>query len=61
MDTPNVVSACKGLVDGVCDWLEVDDKSDWYDWQWPKQESGEYAVRIELTGIPKSIATKDKP
>ncbi len=50
MDTTNVVAACKAIQDGMCDWLGVDDGSDWYDWQWPAQESGEVGVRIELTG-----------
>jgi hypothetical protein len=52
MDTSNVVAACKGLQDGLCDWLGVDDGSDWYDWQWPVQESGEVGVRIELSAVP---------
>ncbi len=49
MDTTNIVAAIKALIDGMCDWLGVDDKSDWYDWQWPTQEKGEASVRIELT------------
>lgn len=52
MDPTNVVAACKHLQDGLCDWLGVDDKSDWYDWQWPGQEPGEHGVRIELEAVP---------
>ena len=50
MDIPNILAARKGLIDGLADWLGVDDKSDWYDWRMPTQEPGaEYAVRFELT------------
>jgi len=49
MDPTNLVGACKHVQDGLCDWLGVDDSSDWYRWEWPVQESGsDYAVRIEL-------------
>ncbi len=49
MDTTNIVAACKAIQDGLCDWLEIPDSSDWYEWQWPTQEKGEASVRIELT------------
>lgn len=51
MDRTNLVSACKNLQDGVCEWLGVDDGSDWYVWEWPEQESGDHAVRVELTAV----------
>lgn len=48
LDPTNLVGAMKHVQDGMADWLGVDDRSDWYHWEWPTQEAGECGVRIEL-------------
>lgn len=49
LDTPNVFGACKAALDGFCDWTGIDDRSAFYVWEMPAQETGPYAVRIELS------------
>lgn len=52
LDKTNCVGAFKHVQDSLCEWIGVDDSSDWYDWQWPTQESGDgYSVRIELEAV----------
>lgn len=49
LDMTNCVGAFKHVQDQMAAWLGVDDKSEWYSWQWPDQVKDKtYGVRIEL-------------
>lgn len=48
LDDDNARSAAKYIRDALAEFLGVDDKSDWYEWLPPVQESGERGVRIEM-------------
>lgn len=49
LDSDNLVSGFKAIRDALAKWLRVDDGSDRLKWEWPVQEYGERAVRIELS------------
>jgi hypothetical protein len=51
LDCVNTFGALKHVIDGMADWLKVDDGSDWYSWEIPTQEKGDDAVRIELEAM----------
>lgn len=47
LDTDNLLSACKGLRDGIADRLGVDDADERVTWRYG-QERGEYGVRVKF-------------
>ena len=53
LDSDNLVSSFKASRDGLCDWLEVDDRTDEIDWNYRQEKGGvrEHLLKIEIQGV----------
>lgn len=48
MDTDNAAYACKGLRDGVAEWLGIDDGDERLTWIYKTRQSFGFAVEVEM-------------
>jgi len=49
-DTDNLVGALKAIRDGICDWLQKDDRDLRIKWDLRQENGAGFAVRIEVRG-----------